>query len=148
MKTFVQDFRYAIRMLRKSPGFAAVAIGTLALGIGANTAIFSLVRAVLLEPLPFGDADRIVAVMEVWKGQRGNVAGGHVRGPPARQQELRPPRRDALREHESRRGRRGAACPRRTRDPRSSSRSSASRPPSAGRSGPRRTGPAASASSS
>ncbi len=76
MKTFLQDFRYAIRMLRKSPGFAAVAIGTLALGIGATTAIFSLVRAVLLDPLPFGDADRIVSVMEVWKGQRGNVSGG------------------------------------------------------------------------
>ncbi len=76
MKTFLQDFRYALRMLRKSPGFAAVAIGTLALGIGATTAIFSLVRAVLLDPLPFGDADRIVAVMEVWKGQRGNVSGG------------------------------------------------------------------------
>src|SRR5262245_49056673 len=76
MKTFLQDFRYAIRMLRKSPGFAAVAIGTLAIGIGANTAIFSLVRAVLLDPLPFGDASRIVAVMETWRGNRGNVAGG------------------------------------------------------------------------
>ena len=69
MKTFLQDLRYAVRMLRKSPAFAALAIGTLALGIGANTAIFSLVRAVLLEPLPFGDPDRVVMVMEVWKGQ-------------------------------------------------------------------------------
>ena len=76
MKTFWQDFRYAIRMLRKSPGFAAVAIGTLAVGIGANTAIFSLVRAVLLDPLPFGDPSRVVMVMEVWKGRRGNVAPG------------------------------------------------------------------------
>ena len=76
MKTFLHDFRYAIRMLRKSPGFAAVAIGTLAVGIGANTAIFSLVRAVLLDPLPFGDPGRVVMVMEVWKGNRGNVAPG------------------------------------------------------------------------
>ena len=67
MKTFLQDLRYAARMLRSSPAFAAIAIGTLALGIGANTAIFSLVRAVLLEPLPFADADRVVNVMESGK---------------------------------------------------------------------------------
>ena len=76
MKTFLQDLRYAARMLRRSPAFAAIAIGTLALGIGANTAIFSLVRAVLLEPLPFADADRVVNVMEVWKGNRGSVSAG------------------------------------------------------------------------
>jgi putative ABC transport system permease protein len=76
MKTFLQDLRYAVRMFRRSPAFAAIAIGTLALGIGANTAIFSLVRAVLLEPLPFADAERVVNVMEVWKGNRGSVSAG------------------------------------------------------------------------
>ncbi len=77
MSTILQDFRYAIRMLFRSPGFTALAILTLALGIGANTAIFSLVHAVLLKPLPFQNGDRVVVVMETWRDRRGNVSAGN-----------------------------------------------------------------------
>ena len=64
MTTLLQDFKYGVRMLMKSPGFTAVAIVAQALGIGANTAMYSIINAMLLRPFPFRDLDRAVSVWE------------------------------------------------------------------------------------
>ena len=72
MNGLLSDLRYAFRTLRKSPGFTVVALLTLAIGIGANTAIFSFVDSILLKPLPYPDAERIVRVLEKPPGGGGN----------------------------------------------------------------------------
>ena len=77
MSSLLQDLRYGLRLLVRSPVFGVVAILTLAIGIGANTAIFSIVNTLLLQPLPYADAGRLAIVWEhnMVRGNRSNVVG-------------------------------------------------------------------------
>jgi len=71
LEPIVRDLRYAFRMLRKTPGFTAVALITLAVGIGVNTAIFTVVNALLIKPLPFPDPGRLVTIQNTIRTPRG-----------------------------------------------------------------------------
>ena len=77
MGTLIEDLRYGFRMLRKNPGFTAIALFTLALGIGVNTAVFSIVNGVLLNPLPFPDSDKLVVLF----GSKPNFKEGSISYP-------------------------------------------------------------------
>jgi hypothetical protein len=81
MERLLQDLRFGVRTLRRNPGFTAVAVLTLTLGIGANAAIFSVVNAVLLRPLPWGTPDRIVTIWSRWTAfDKTWVSDGEVNG--------------------------------------------------------------------
>src|SRR5438046_5295671 len=80
LEGFVQDVRYGMRMLRKNPAFTGIAVLALALGIGANSAMFSVIEAVLLRPLPFNHADELVRVASTW--ERGGITTPYSSSPP------------------------------------------------------------------
>src|ERR1700679_3857501 len=75
MSSFLREVRYALRQLRRLPGFTLTAVLTLAFGIGATTAIFSIVEGVLLRPLPFVDPGRLVTLTDVLEGAGSSVTG-------------------------------------------------------------------------
>ena len=77
VETLAADLRHGARRLRSSPGFTAVSVMTLALGIGASTAIFSAVNPILFDPLPYPDADRVATIWDV--SRDGSPARRHVR---------------------------------------------------------------------
>ncbi len=81
MRDFISDFKHSIRMFRNSPGFTATAVAALALGIAATTAIFSIVNAVLLRPLPVRDPDRFVLAMTRTVDQKGEIGSNTAASP-------------------------------------------------------------------
>ena len=77
MSELWRDFRYVLRVLRKNPGFSALVVLTLALGLGATAAMFSVVHGVVLQPMPFEDPDQLVVIWESKENRRWPAAAGN-----------------------------------------------------------------------